>query len=240
MGIFIAFRTKMLHMIRLLMLCFLLMTFIPDHSQEPVWIWYPGDYEIWLHREVSLRRNEWGGILPPPWRLDSHYGSVVFLKEVSLDRAEPVRIRSTCQYSVRIDNRLLPDTTKIFTIPPGEHRIEIYAFDYDVLPAIYLRGVTIMSDSSWRVQKHYEEILRVGTPMATGLSAFKDPSQGPLEFNFAYRLLEPVRLERQGNELLADFGRETFGFIQLLNINQPGRLTLYYGESEEEALDDVE
>jgi alpha-L-rhamnosidase len=240
MGIFIRSRIKIPLMLRLFTLCILFFPSIPNHSQEPVWIWYPGDYEIWLHREVSLRRNEWGGILPPPWRLDSHYGSVVFFKEVSLDRAEPVGIRSTCQYSVRIDQRLLPDTTKVFTIPPGDHRIEIYAFDYDVLPAIYLRGVSIMSDSSWRVQKHYEEIRQVGTPAATGLSAFKGPSQDPLEFNFAYRLLEPVRMERRGNELLADFGRETFGFIQLLNISQPGQLTLYYGESEDEALDDVE
>jgi alpha-L-rhamnosidase len=210
------------------------------YSQQASWIWYPGDYEIWLHREVSLRRNEWGGILPPPWRLDSHAGSVVFLKEVTLDRAENVHIRATCDYSVRIDQRLLPDTTRIFTVPAGKHNLEIFAFDFDVLPAIYLAGSTIISDSSWRVQKHYEELQRVGTPQQTGISAFKTPAHNPLVFNFSYTLQLPVRMERKGNEALADFGRETFWYIQLLNISRPGQLTLYYAESEEEALDDYE
>jgi len=207
-------------------------------GQQPTWIWYPGDYEIWLHREMSLRRNEWGGILPPPWRLDSHFGLVSFYREVDLAREEKIRIRATTEYAVRLDRRVLPDTTTVFTVPEGKHLIEIYAWDYDVLPAIFLQGETIISDTSWRVRQHYEASLPVGTPERSGMGAFMDLEDSPLTFNFRYTLQRPVRLNRNGNNLLADFGRETFGFVQLLNISQPGKVTLYYGETEEEAMDD--
>jgi hypothetical protein len=218
----------------------LLLLVMGGAAQEATWIWYPGDYEIWLHREISLKRNEWGGILPPPWRLDSHAGSVIFRKSVDLAAAENVCIKATSNYSVRIDHRLLPDTTRIFAVPAGKHELEIFAWDYEVLPAIYLKGSTIVSDTSWRVQRHYEESKRVGTPELTGLSAFKNQEDDPLQFNFQYTLQEAVRLDRKGNEWLADFGKETFGFVQLLNISGPGQVTLYYGESKEEALDDYE
>ena len=36
--------------------------------------------------------------------------------------------------------------------------------------------------------------------------------------------------------LLVDFGKETFGFIKLHGLKGKGKVTLYYGESKEEAL----
>jgi hypothetical protein len=36
--------------------------------------------------------------------------------------------------------------------------------------------------------------------------------------------------------MLVDFGKETFGFIKLHGLKGKGNLTIYYGESKEEAL----
>ncbi|RZL28593.1 MAG: alpha-rhamnosidase, partial [Pedobacter sp.] len=44
-----------------------------------------------------------------------------------------------------------------------------------------------------------------------------------------------MRKKNDGGELL-DFGRETFGFIKVHGLKGKGRLSLYYGESPEEAL----
>ena len=37
------------------------------------WIWYPGDYEIWLGNQMNNRRTERGAFFPPFWKTDSHY-----------------------------------------------------------------------------------------------------------------------------------------------------------------------
>lgn len=31
------------------------------------WIWYPGDYEIWLGNQMNNRRTERGAFFPPFW-----------------------------------------------------------------------------------------------------------------------------------------------------------------------------
>ena len=52
------------------------------------WIWYPGDYEIWLGNQMNNRRTERGAFFPPFWKTDSHYVVVEFSKEVDLPEAE--------------------------------------------------------------------------------------------------------------------------------------------------------
>ena len=32
------------------------------------WIWYPGDYEIWLGNQMNNRRTERGAFFPPFWK----------------------------------------------------------------------------------------------------------------------------------------------------------------------------
>ena len=44
------------------------------------WIWYPGDYEIWLGNQMNNRRTERGAFFPPFWKTDSHYVVVEFSK----------------------------------------------------------------------------------------------------------------------------------------------------------------
>ena len=54
------------------------------------WIWYPGDYEIWLGNQMNNRRTERGAFFPPFWKSDSHYAIVEFSKQINL--AEPEEI----------------------------------------------------------------------------------------------------------------------------------------------------
>ena len=48
------------------------------------WIWYPGDYEIWLGNQMNNRRTERGAFFPPFWKTDSHYVVVEFSKQLIL------------------------------------------------------------------------------------------------------------------------------------------------------------
>ncbi|MBD0288004.1 MAG: hypothetical protein ICV79_21650, partial [Flavisolibacter sp.] len=42
-------------------------------AQKATWIWYPGDFEVWLGNKMQNRRTERGSFFPPFWKLDSHY-----------------------------------------------------------------------------------------------------------------------------------------------------------------------
>jgi alpha-L-rhamnosidase len=53
-------------------------------AQKSTWIWYPGDYDIWLSNKMQNRRTERGTFYPPLWRLYSHYNLVDFFKKCSM------------------------------------------------------------------------------------------------------------------------------------------------------------
>ena len=37
-------------------------------TSKATWIWYPGDYEIWLGNKMNNRRTERGAFFPPFWK----------------------------------------------------------------------------------------------------------------------------------------------------------------------------
>ena len=51
-------------------------------ASAQTWIWYPGDYEIWLGNRMNNRRTERGAFFPPFWKTDSHYVVVEFSKKL--------------------------------------------------------------------------------------------------------------------------------------------------------------
>ena len=38
-------------------------------AQKATWIWYPGDYDIWLGNQMQNRRTERGTFFPPFWKM---------------------------------------------------------------------------------------------------------------------------------------------------------------------------
>ena len=40
-------------------------SFLPNASSASTWIWYPGDYEIWLGNQMNNRPYRTWSILPP-------------------------------------------------------------------------------------------------------------------------------------------------------------------------------
>ena len=71
------------------------------------WIWYPGDFEVWLGNIFNNRRTERGAMFPPFWKQDSHYPTVEFTKVVELEEAEDISILAEGQFNVSIDGKLL-------------------------------------------------------------------------------------------------------------------------------------
>ncbi|MBQ4388285.1 MAG: alpha-rhamnosidase [Prevotella sp.] len=218
-------------------------------SNPATWIWYPGDFEVWLGNIFNNRRTERGAMFPPFWKQDSHYVTVEFSKVVTLDRPETITVTAEGQYNVQIDGRLqFPSDT--YVIPAGEHRLNLKVWNQATPPALYVKGDTIGTDATWLAT--YEDKLWIdenGVAHGSGLYVpaaswhFDSPDTPPSSFHLMTESRRPVSAPvpvapvpgGSSPGLLYDFGRETFGYLVVHNLR--GTVRVYYGESREEALD---
>jgi hypothetical protein len=214
----------------------------------PAWIWYPGDYEIWLGNAMQNRRTERGAFFPPFWKMDSHYVLVEFSTTLNLAKGEDVELFAEGQYNVKLDGTLLGGNHRgKLHIPAGRHRLNIKVHNQAQVPAIFVRGETFGSDRSWLVTFEDKEWIDAsgkasdtssGTVyMNAGSWDFCVPEVLPSQFRLATRAQAAEKSVQKPGGVLIDFGRETFGYLVFHKLRGRGVLHICYGESEEEALD---
>ena len=210
------------------------------------WIWYPGDYEIWLGNQMNNRRTERGAFFPPFWKTDSHYVVVELSKEVDLPEAETIQLSVEGWYNVKLDGKLQFGMPEKLTIPAGKHKINIKVWNQLTPPALYVDGWTIKSDASWKVTYEDKEwIDESGKASDTSATAYMDAgswnfnskTSRPSLFRLPCKPLLVVSSTSLENGILYDFGRETFGYLDFSEMRGEGKVLIYYGESKEEALD---
>ena len=181
-------------------------------------------------------------MFPPFWKQDSHYVTVEFSKSFTLEETETITIYSEGQFNFAIDGRLqFPANT--YTIPAGEHKLNIKVWNQATPPAIFIQGKTIVTDSSWLTT--YEDKLWIdenGIAHGSGIYVpaaswcFDSPDAPPSSYQLERREVRPVSNDTiTANSTLYDFGRETFGYLKVSGLQ--GAICVYYGESREEALD---
>ena len=213
-------------------------------NYKPTWIWYPGDFEIWLGNIFNNRRTERGAMFPPFWKQDSHYPTVEFTTTVELENPEDIVITAEGQYGLTVDGKL--QTSR--NIPKGHHRIGIKVWNQATPPAVFVCGKTIKSDASWQTTSEAKVWIEEngiahgsGIYVPVGYWNFNSADTPPSKYHLERRELRPVSKEEictQGGltkGMLYDFGREVFGYLRL--SNQEYIINVYYGESREEALD---
>ncbi len=227
------------------LLVFFCMYFSASAQNSATWIWYPGDYEIWLGNQVQNRRTERGAFFPPFWRIYSHYVQVDFQKEFDISEAEEIEIHTEGEYNVKIDSKMLEGKPKKVLLPAGKHTLNIKVFNQATVPAVFVSGKSLVTDKSWKVtfedKEWIDESGKVSDKSATDWLAvgswnFNDAQSLPSAFHLPTEPKKAEKIERNGNTLLIDFGRETFGFVKFHGLKGKGKLNLYYGESKEEAL----
>lgn len=206
------------------------------------WIWYPGDFEVWLGNQFNNRRTERGAMFPPFWKQDSHWPTVEFSTNVELAESETIHIKAEGLFNFMLDGKLQFGMPDEFLIPAGTHQLNFKVWNQSTPPALFIKGMTIQSNSSWLAT--YEDKIWIDeNGVAHGSGIYVPAAQ----WNFdrmdtppsAYRLptlrQEPIAQESIGEGMLYDFGRETFGYVRLSGL--VGVAHIYYGESREEALD---
>ena len=225
---------------------FLLMLFVSSAmAQQATWIWYPGDFEIWLGNKMQNRRTERGSFMPPFWKMDNHYVLMDFHKDFDLAAAEEVKLAVEGNYIAKLDGKAFEGTPAVINMPAGKHRLSIKVFNQAAVPAIFVQGKTVVSDSSWLLTYEDKEWIdetgkasdQSGTSwLKAGYWNFNDVHNKPSLFRLPVVRQAATKTTRGNSSILLDFGKETFGFIKLHGVKGSGKVALYYGESEEEAL----
>ena len=207
------------------------------------WIWYPGDFEIWLGNIFNNRRTERGAMFPPFWKQDSHYVTVEFSKAFSLERDERISIAAEGQFNLALDGKLQFGMPGTFVVPKGNHKLNLKVWNQATPPALFIDGETIKSDGSWLAT--YEDKLWIdenGVAHGSGIYVpaaswcFNSVDTPPSSYHMECEERSPVCCHNMTtNGTLYDFGQETFGYLIIKNLK--GVVNVYYGESREEALD---
>ena len=211
-------------------------------NSKPTWIWYPGDFEIWLGNIFNNRRTERGAMFPPFWKQDSHYATVEFSKAFNLQESETITIVCEGQFNFQLDGKLLfPSTT--YTIPAGAHKLNLKVWNQATPPALFIKGKTIITDSTWLAT--YEDKLWIdenGVAHGSGIYVpaaswcFDSPDTPPSSYHLEREEHRPVSCSTTATGgTLYDFGKETFGYLKVKDFQ--GSIRIYYGESPEEAQD---
>ena len=214
-------------------------------DNKATWIWYPGDFEVWLGNKFNNRRTERGAMFPPFWKQDSHYVTVEFSTAVSLDKAETITIAAEGDFNFMLDGKLQFGMPGRFTVPAGDHRLNFKVHNQAVPPALYVKGRTIKSGNTWFAT--YEDKIWIdenGVAHGSGIYVpaaswtFDRLDTPPSSYSLERTEMQPVGEKQTGkNKWLFDFGLETFGYVRLKGVTGKGILNIYYGESLEEALD---
>ena len=205
------------------------------------WIGYPGDYAIWLGNQVQNRRTERGTFFPPFWKLDNHYILIDFHKTVDLPADDDATLSAQGRYNCKLDGKMLPGTPHHLYLTAGRHTIEIKVFNQTTPPALRIDGRYLHTDTSWSVTFGDKEWID-----ASGKTSDKSgtiwvpaetlPGDDPAHWHLAVEPLPASSFEKTAHGMLVDFGKESFGYIDLHGLQGRGDVSLYYGESREEAL----
>jgi len=214
-------------------------------QQTSTWIWYPGDFEVWLSNDMQNRRTERGTFFPPFWKMDSHYVLVEFNKQFDLPEADEISIHAEGKYNVKINGKMLPGMPAKVKLEKGKQQINIKVHNQADIPALYVSGKYVHTDKDWLVTFEDKEWIdetgkasdQSGTTyVKAGYWNLDDPNEKPSQFKLPTRPEQSVSKTAHDKGFLVDFGKNTFGFLTLHQLQGEGTLHIYYGESKEEAL----
>lgn len=202
------------------------------------WIWYPGDLDIWMGNKINNLRTERGSFYPAFWRTDSHEQTVEFIKTVELDKDEDVEICAEGHYGIKMDSHnYLFGMPRRFTVPKGKHTLHIAVHNKTAPPSLWLKGHTIVSDTTWTVTNHAVPMKADTWTETDGSLMFDDAAKRPSGYHLSVTPINPVKSQIEGRDLFAEWAREGIGYLQLNDVKGNGQVNIYYGESPDEAHD---
>ena len=210
------------------------------------WIWLPGSFELYhsmlLHnRRTSARRyyddasslkgQSRAIFYHPMWTVRGPEHNAILQKEAVLEREEVIELFSnTKDAAINVDGINYPPNVKI-KLNKGAHRVVVSGFKAESFPAFYVKGNVFASDRS------YVALNKACRGKHAGESSLYTSEKDEVEvFKFKYKPVKPIKITKENGGVLYDFGKEQFAQITFKS-SLLKNVTLFLGESKEEALD---
>lgn len=197
---------------------------------RPVWIWFPGDLEIYHGMLQNFQREERGYGWPAYWKMDDWRKNIRFLKEYELQAETSFRVIGLGTGYVSVDGKKYPLNKRI-SCSAGKHNIEVYIGNVTGLPSIFIEGNVIYSNKDW-LADDFLEIHPVGIS-----SLYEEKEKKPDKVYFEERKYEPFSVHEISDGVLFDFNRMINGTLELIFAGKRQEATVCYGESRQEACD---
>lgn len=196
------------------------------------WIWHYRDFEMYFTKKTLLGREERGRIVPAFWEVPNVPSLVRFRKTVNLETEENIAIIAEGKFLFLLDNIRMPDKSS-YQIPAGVHELECAVFNMTGMCALFVDGVSIISDESWYADLYDDVFEAVGTSLCC-----VDKTILPGNYTLPFRSITPVSDVMKNDERIVDFGKDTYVKLKLTNIAENAVIHIAYGESLEETYSD--
>ena len=193
---------------------------------KAVWIWYPGDFEIYHGMKQNFCREERGLGWPAFWKMDDWRKNLRFFNKYELEQQETFTVYGSGVGHVQVDGKKFRMEEKI-TIPAGKHLIEVFIGNMTGLPCIFVESSSgngnfhasagngnvhankqigsIHSDASWGVDDFLEAV-----PVGTS-SLYTKKEQNPNDVEYEEIIVHPQDVIEKEGGALVDFGRMVDG-----------------------------
>ena len=199
---------------------------------EQFWLWYPGDFELYHRMEQDFSRVERGYGWPAFWKSDGFRNRVVFRRRYTLERDTEFRVYSKAAGFVLAGEKKYSFGQRI-VCSKGDVRISIHAARIDAFPSVYVEGNVIRSDKGWMAEDYARP------PVPAGWNKyFVRPDQDPARWEYSEEIYLPVKTEHIDGGVLYEFETELTAVLHTgRGRDRPEGMTIYCGESRDEALD---
>lgn len=208
-----------------------------ENRKGPVWIWYPGDFELYHGMRQNFSRVERGFGWPAFWKSEGFRNRIVFRRTYELPGETCFETYSSAVGYVLVQEisqereRKFPLGTKV-TCGPGQVRVSIHLAKIETFPSVYVKGEAIYSDKEWSVEDYS------GPSQKAGWSKyFTRETQDPSCWDYSEKVYEPVRAEEINGGVLYELETELTAVVEIRYHKGYRPLRVYCGESREEALD---
>ena len=197
------------------------------------WIWRGSDFELYFHHLMTKKRRERDSIIYPVWTMDRPEYLALFSATYEAEKDSEFSVEHTGEIAVNVNGGAWfsrPKDGKYF-LPAGKGVIRIYCLEEKTFPTIFIDSKYVRTDENWCVFQCENEWENVSCS-----DKFNTAKKSPLCFGFDYVKIKPAKITEVNGGVLFDMGRELVGTPQILYAKS-GDVFVYYGESEEEALD---
>lgn len=199
--------------------------------EKNYWLWYPGDFELYYGMKQNFSRVERGYGWPAFWKSEGFRNRVVFRRTYELEKETAFCVYSRAVGYVLAGEKKYPFGRKILC-GPGTVSVSVHTGCIETFPSIYIQGEEICSDEGWMAEDYADP------PVPAGYNRyFTRPEQDPAVWEYSEKIYEPVRVSVCGSGVLYEFETELTAALEVKFRDGYRPLTVYCGESKEEALD---